>query len=103
MGYSRAPSKVDGNQATIVKALRAIGCSVQSLAAVGDGCPDLLVGRNGSTWLLEVKNPENRVKSDPRKDLTVEQIRWATEWKGRKVAVVYTVDEAVAAVRVGVA
>lgn len=39
----RRAGRIDANQAEIVKALRAIGCSVQSLAGVGNGCADLVV------------------------------------------------------------
>ncbi len=37
------PKRVDDNQREIVKALRAVGACVQSLAEIGQGCPDLLV------------------------------------------------------------
>ena len=40
----RQAAKVDDNQAAIVEALRSLGASVESLAAVGKGVPDLLVG-----------------------------------------------------------
>ena len=43
----RKYAKIDDNQPEIVKALREIGCSVQSLASVGGGCADLLVGYQG--------------------------------------------------------
>ena len=36
---------------------------VRSLAVVGDGCPDLLVGFNGKTFLIEVKNLDGRGKN----------------------------------------
>lgn len=51
----RKRGKVDANHNEIVAALRAAGCAVQSLAAVGNGCPDLLVSRNGRLWLMEIK------------------------------------------------
>jgi hypothetical protein len=40
----RRASKVDANQREVVAALRGAGASVQLLHAVGEGCPDLLVG-----------------------------------------------------------
>lgn len=52
----RARPRIDANQPDIVKALRKMGAFVQSLAAVGDGCPDLLVGFRGKTYLIEVKD-----------------------------------------------
>ena len=51
----RRAAKIDANQTEIVKALRQVGASVQSLASTGKGCPDLLVGFRGVNWLLEVK------------------------------------------------
>jgi hypothetical protein len=49
----RRAAKVDANQTEIVQALRQIGAVVQSLAAVGNGCPDLLVGYRNRLFLLE--------------------------------------------------
>lgn len=87
----RRAAKVDANQAAVVKALRRVGCSVQSLAAVGAGVPDLLVGRNGRTWLLEVKDG-SKVKSAQK--LTLAQVDWHSTWRGTPVAVVSSVVEA---------
>lgn len=90
-------AKVDANQSAIVAALRAAGCSVQSLARLGDGVPDLLVGRGGEQWLLEIKRP-----SGPRGGkggaLTPDQIRWWQDWRGRRPVIVTTPQEALAAV-----
>ena len=47
----RRAARIDDNQIAIVKALRKAGCSVLSLAAVGNGCPDLLVFRGVSASL----------------------------------------------------
>ena len=76
------------NQATIVEALRAVGATVVSLAPIGKGVPDLLVGFGGGTYLLEVKNRAGRGLR-----LTDDQARWHTGWRGH-VAVVSTVAEA---------
>lgn len=43
----RRAAKVDDNQGEIVAALQRAGCSVQSLAGVGRGFPDLAVGFQG--------------------------------------------------------
>jgi hypothetical protein len=40
----RRAAKIDANQPQIVEALRKAGATVHSLAAVGNGIPDLLVG-----------------------------------------------------------
>jgi Holliday junction resolvase len=81
----RRASKIDSNQTQVVSALRAAGASVQSLAAVGKGVPDLLVGYKGKTLLMEVKDG-NKVPSAQR--LTEDQLTWHGEWKGGSLAVV---------------
>ena len=50
------PARVDANQPVIVAALRAIGATVQHLHAVGQGCPDILVGYDGVNFLMEIKD-----------------------------------------------
>ena len=89
---SRRAAKVDGNQAAIVSALRAAGCSVQSLAEVGDGCPDILVGVERVNVLMEVKDP---TQSATDRRLNTRQKRWHAEWKGT-AHLVETVDQALA-------
>jgi len=90
----RRAAKVDANQAEIVAALRKIGATVQPLHAVGQGCPDLLVGWRGMTSLLEVKDGK---KPPSARKLTEDQERWHAEWRGQ-VAVVETVEQAIAAI-----
>jgi hypothetical protein len=88
-------ARVDRNQAEIVKALRAVGCSVQTLHRVGQGCPDLLVGVRHRNVLMEVKNGQ---KVPSARKLTDDQIAWRMNWKGQFV-VVESVDEALAIVK----
>ena len=52
----RRAARIDKNHDDIVQALRAVGATVQSLAAVGSGVPDLLVGFRKQTFLVEVKD-----------------------------------------------
>lgn len=82
-------AKVDTNHSAIVNALRKCGCSVQSLAPVGCGVPDILVGIAGKTYLLEIK-AANGV-------LTPAEASWHALWRGH-VAIVRTIAEAMAAV-----
>lgn len=56
----RRAAKVDGNHAEIVSRLRSCGVWVQSLAAIGSGCPDLLCWHRGRYFLLELKEPGER-------------------------------------------
>lgn len=78
----RRAAKVDGNHSAIVAALRAAGCGVLSLAAVGKGCPDLLVC--GPLWphktaLLEVKDGS---KPPSARKLTRDQMNFHAIWRG---------------------
>ncbi len=83
-------AKVDSNQPVITKALRAAGCSVQPLHTVGRGVPDLLVGKDGQNFLLEVKDGDKRPSE---RKLTDDQRDWHQQWRGQ-VAVVETVADA---------
>lgn len=104
----RRAAKVDDNQAKIVAALRKRGHLVQSLASVGNGVPDLLVGVDptqrpvpGRTYtlsgprtfvLLEVKDgrqPRNK------RALTEAERTWHAAYKGWPVAVVECAEDAV--------
>jgi Holliday junction resolvase len=78
-------AKVDANHVQVVEALRAAGATVQSLAVVGKGVPDLLVGHQGHTLLMEVKDGD---KSPSKRKLTEDQLKWHREWNGGTLAVV---------------
>lgn len=91
----RRRARVDDNHAEIVSALRQVGCHVQSLAAIGKGCPDLLVGYGGKWRVLEVKDGA-KVQSARR--LTQDEIDWIIAVKNRApVHVVETVEDAIRA------
>ena len=70
MGYK----KIDNNQIEIVKALRSIGATVQSIASIGKGCPDLLVGYRYKNYLMEIKDGSNK--------LTKHEELWQSKWMG---------------------
>lgn len=95
----RQAAHIDANQPAIVSALQLIGCTVQSLAPVGLGCPDLLVGYAGVTMLIEVKN-RDALNGEVRRGniLTDDQKKWHGWWKGQ-ISIAYTPEDAVAAVR----
>lgn len=78
----RRAARVDANHSEIVQLLREIGCSVQSLAGVADGCPDLLVGYRGQTFLFEVKDG---MKPSSKRKLTPDQEAWVDGWRGSPV------------------
>ncbi len=81
----RRAAKVDSNQGEIVEALRAAGVSVQSLATIGNGCPDILASREPDMWLIEIKGAKGK--------LTPDQVAWIHGWRG-VVHIVRGVDDA---------
>ncbi len=93
----RFAAKVDRNHQEIVKALRAVGASVQSLAAIGKGCPDLLVGYRGRNILIEVKDGD---RPPSERKLTEHQLDWITYWNGAPVAIVTNVTEVLNLLRI---
>lgn len=82
----RYDAKVDQNQAEIIAALEAAGCSVANTSRLGDGFPDLVVARPGGLALpMEVKMPGKKLSKAERK--------WHDAWRGQ-VAIVYSVEDA---------
>lgn len=79
--------KRDKNEPAIVLALEACGAVVQRISHLG--VPDLLVGFDGRTLLVEVKN--GRAKLNPN------QVEWHQAWRGAAPLVVRDEHEAVAA------
>lgn len=93
----RRAAKTDANHTEIVAALRKCGAVVHSLAAVGGGMPDLLVGYRGRTALVEIKDGN---KPPSARVLTADQQRWHAGWKGGIVAIVDNVDAALRVLKV---
>ena len=87
-------SQQDLNSGEIVSALRKAGAVVRFIEFAHQirGCPDLLVGYGGVTWLLEVKGKRGRIRP--------EQEKFRAEWlgKGGPLAIVRSVAEAFVAV-----
>lgn len=81
----RKYGKIDANQTEVVAALRSAGATVQSLAAVGGGVPDLLVGYKNHTILMEVKDGQ---KPPSQRKLTEDQLAWHGAWTGGTLCVV---------------
>lgn len=82
MGLNRYSKRRDANESEIVKALRAIGCTVMQTDAV-----DLIVGVNSKTNLLmEIKTETGKLKPSQEKLLQT--------WRGQ-YAIVRTVEEAI--------
>lgn len=82
---SHRHGKIDANQPEIVAALRSAGCTVVSLADIGSGCADLLVGHNYDNYLMEIKSATGK--------LTPDEEAWHQSWAGT-VFVVRSVHDA---------
>ena len=67
---------------------------MQHLHSVGKGCPDLLVGKSGINYLLELKDG---AKTPSEQRLTPDQVVWHEQWGG-SVAVVNCEEAALKAV-----
>lgn len=83
----RLASRIDDNQHEIVQALRKAGAYVRVITQ-GDGLPDILVGFNGKTILMEIKDGNKR-PSEQR--LTKAEEKFHNEWTGGRLAVVNSV------------
>lgn len=80
----------DANEIAIVNALRACGAVVRYVTQ-GDGIPDLLVGYNGYTILVEVKDGS---KPPSARKLSPAEEKFFMEWEGGMLAKVESVQEA---------
>jgi hypothetical protein len=89
-------AKIDANQPEIVDALRRHGATVQSLAPIGNGCPDLLVGYAGKTALIEIKDGS---KPPSARRLTEDQMLWHKDWQGGTLAICNDVESALQVLR----
>lgn len=76
-GEVRRAAKTDANHSDVVTYLRHAGVLVRSLAAVGDGMPDLLCAYRGVICLLEVKDGD---KAPSARKLTVAESEFVRTW-----------------------
>ena len=84
----RYASRADENHAEIAQAYRDMHCGVVDLHRVGGGCPDILVHFAGYCCPVEIKVEEGRLN-----DLQKDFVRF---WKGPKIRVIRSVDQAIA-------
>lgn len=84
----RYARKIDASQPSIVNGLREKGCSVEHLARMGEGWPDLMVGYEKVNLLFELKTPNSEHskrkpggKSNGSKTAT-RQLQWHESWRG---------------------
>ncbi len=96
----RRLARKDANHQPIVNGLRALGFSVLELHAVGQGCPDLLVGWNGRERLLEIKTPTGHKPRGRRQAETNErQAEFSDTWRGVPVGRVTCIEDAIVALQ----
>lgn len=88
MTLHRRAARRDANESPIVQLFRAAGCTVQPLSA--PGCPDLLVGLRGVTFLVEVKDGAQRAS---QRRLTPAQQDWHRRWRGGPIFVVERLEQ----------
>lgn len=91
--YKRA----DANTKEVAEALRKAGAVVYHLGNVGKGVPDLLVGANAQTFLIEVKNRATharKAKGTGDSLHTPDQEKFIRDWKGGPVHTVYGAEDA---------
>jgi len=91
----RRANRIDANQNEIVNALRKVGAYVR-IVTMGDGVPDLLVGYRGFTILMEVKDGN---KTPSQRKLTEAEQKFFDEWTGGLIAIVQSVEDALAILR----
>lgn len=65
-------------------------------SGLGDGFPDLVIGVNGWTILMELKDG---YKPPSKRQLTPDQQRFHASWTGGPLCIVYDVQGALNAVR----
>jgi hypothetical protein len=82
----RHKASLDANHTEIVAGLRQVGATVVDLAKVGKGCPDILVGFRGKTYLMEIKTRTGYIRAT--------QEQFFRSWSGGHIAVVRSFDEA---------
>lgn len=90
MSINRRAAKRDANERPIIDALEAVGASVLQVSE--KGAMDLVVGFQGATHVLEVKAPG--------KGLTPDQKDFHEAWRGSRIHVVETPEQALRAIGV---
>ena len=90
-------SRKDDNHKEIVEALTKAGAYVLDMSHVGRGFPDLIVGFQSKTFLMEIKNPKT---SYGRKGLNTNQLKWKESWTGGSYFVVDSIESGLSAIGV---
>lgn len=89
---SKYARRVDVNQSEIVQVFKQLGCSVFDTSRVAGGYPDLTIGRNGKTVLVEIKSSE-KASYTPAQEL------FMLNWRGSTVVRINDIDGAIRLVK----
>lgn len=95
MGYRRfaaARGKQDANAPAIIAALKRCGATMIDMHALGGGVPDIAVGYQGRTVLMEIKARPKATNAGVRD----RQETFARDWRGDPVVTVRSELEALA-------
>lgn len=72
--------KVDSNQRDIVDSFRNMGYTVAHTHTLGRGFPDIVVGKQGINFLIEIKDG---AKPESKRKLTEPEQKFKDGWKGQ--------------------
>jgi hypothetical protein len=75
----RRAGKIDANQNLVVKQLRQLGYSVRITSMLGNGFPDLLIGKHNKNYLVELKDGS---KPPSQRRLTDAEVEFIDSWQG---------------------
>ena len=89
---SKYAKRVDANQSEIVKVFKDLGCSVFDTSRVAGGFPDLMIGKNKKTVLVEIKSSE-------KASYTPAQEMFMLNWRGSTVVRINDIDGAIRLVK----
>lgn len=89
---SKYAKRTDANHVLITKIFRDLGCSVFSAHTIGMGFPDLVVGKDGKTILVEIKK-------DAKAPFTEAQEMFMKGWKGSAICRIHDVEGAITLIR----
>lgn len=76
----RKYGRIDYNQPELVELFKRLGCSVFSMASLGDGYADLAVGHAGVNYFFEVKDGS---KPPSKRVLTPKERKFHDTWQGQ--------------------
>jgi Holliday junction resolvase len=78
----RRAAKVDANQRQVVDDLRKLGFSVAITSSLGQGFPDLVLGKAKKNYLVELKDGS---KVPSARKLTPDEVKFIDAWRGKVI------------------